>query len=98
MGWTLDAGLEEPPAWKQLKMKRCTLNHLSVACDKREMDLARARIAFQSTNSLVSAETLFHKLIITQIFFSFLYLDCVKKLYESAELLISLDGARTSKH
>lgn len=88
----LDAA-EEPPAWKQLKLKRCTLNHPSVARDKRETDSALAMIAFQCTNSLVSAETLFLKLIITQR-----DLGCVKRLYESAEQLMSLDGTRIPKY
>lgn len=99
----LDAA-EEPPAWKQFRLKRCTLNHLSGASNTGEMDSASAAIAFQSTNSLVSAEmwlTFCLKLIITQKDFSFLFLSCHKavcSLYESAKIFVSLDCASISKY
>lgn len=46
----LDAA-EEPPAWKQFRLKRCPLNHVSVVCDnKRRTESAIAMIGFQNIN------------------------------------------------
>lgn len=83
VGEGVDAA-EEPPAWIQLDVKRCTLYLLSVAHNKRKMDSPSATAAFRCANPLLFAHMLpsfFLKLIITQRGLSF---RALCSLHESA--------------